>query len=77
LSILYQSDWDFPGLASLLGFTPCDCGRTDGTVDCEHKTASEMICEAADFLDDRVGDTFNSKKYLTAYETVMSLGEWG
>ena len=43
-------DWDFPGLASTFGWTPCPCGTTDGTIDCEHRTAGEMIAEAHDFL---------------------------
>ncbi len=49
---LIQSDWDFPGVASTLGFVPCECGATDGTVACEHKTPSEMISAAWDFLRD-------------------------
>lgn len=47
--ILLQTDWDYPSIASNLGFslkslqvsqrgyyglTPCDHGGTDGTVDC-------------------------------------------
>lgn len=47
---LIQTDWDFPGVASACGFEPCECGATDGTVDCEHKTASEMISAAYDWL---------------------------
>lgn len=51
-----QSDWDYPGLASMFGYVPCDCGATDGTVDCVHKTASEMISEAYDWLADHDGE---------------------
>ncbi len=50
-SILIQSDWDFPCVASYFGFVPCKCGETDGTIDCEHKTAGEMINDARNFLD--------------------------
>lgn len=50
-TVLVQTDWDFPGLAASFGFVPCDCGATDGTVDCLHKTATEMITEAIDYLD--------------------------
>lgn len=55
--IIVQSDWSYPALASLFGFVPCECGMTDGTVDCEHKTATEMISAAVDFLDAHDGAT--------------------
>jgi len=54
---LVQTDWDFPGVASTFGWVPCECGHTDGTVDCRHKTASKMIAEAAEYLGDHVGDS--------------------
>lgn len=55
-----QSDWDWAGLASTLGWVPCkECGFTDGTVDCEHRTVTEMLCEAFDFLAERAGQRFN------------------
>ncbi len=76
-SIRGQSDWDFPFIASLLGYVPCDCGLTDGTVDCEHQTAADMVLSAANFLDERLGKTFSSNKFPHAYDTVMSYGEWG
>lgn len=51
-NIYYQTDWDFPALAQMFGYVPCnECG-TDGTIDCEHKTATQMIREAQEFLDD-------------------------
>ena len=53
-SILFQLDWDFPSLASAFGFIPCDCGETDGTVDCKHHTAGDMIESATTYLDDCV-----------------------
>lgn len=50
--ILIQTDWDYPGIASSFGWCPCKkCGDTDGTVDCAHRTASEMIQEAREYLD--------------------------
>ena len=58
-TVLIQTDWDFPGVASYLGYTPCDCGATDGTVDCEHKTVSYMISAAYDFLRDHEGEKSN------------------
>lgn len=54
-----QSDWDYAGLASSLGWIPCKCGRTDGTVNCEHRTVSEMLSEAFDYLAERDGQTFD------------------
>ena len=62
--ILVQTDWDFPGLASPFGWSPCSCGATDGTVDCDHKTAGEMIAAARDFLTAHVGDTADDPGYF-------------
>ena len=55
---LVQSDWDFPGVASRTGFVSCECGATDGTVDCKHHTASHMISAAYDWLAERNGEAF-------------------
>lgn len=54
-SRLIQSDWEFPSAAIAFGWSPCFCGYTDGTVDCNHKTTIQMIWEAFDFLDQNVG----------------------
>lgn len=55
--ILYQSDWDRPSLASMFGWEPCPfCRSTDGTVDCEHRTASAMILSATNYLDNHDGE---------------------
>ena len=62
--ILIQTDWDFPGIASTFGWSPCHCGATDGTVDCPHKTASAMISEAAQYLDDHVGESVADPGYF-------------
>ncbi len=53
-----QSDWDYAGLASSLGWVPCECGCTDGTVACAHRTVSEMLSDAFDYLSERDGQTF-------------------
>jgi hypothetical protein len=53
----------YPGLASNFGFVPCECGRTDGTVDCPHKRASDMIAAAFDFLAERDGEVIESADY--------------
>ena len=62
--VLIQTDWDFPGLANTFGWVPCECGQTDGTVDCRHRTASTMIAEAAEYLGDHVGDSVEDPGYL-------------
>lgn len=62
-TVLSQSDWDWPGLASCLGWQPC-CDGTDGTVDCQHKTASEMIGEASEHLDAHLGEPFEDPGYF-------------
>jgi hypothetical protein len=55
--VLFQTDWDYPALAMHFGYRPCPyCTYTDGIVDCDHKTAGEMIALAADWLDDHEGD---------------------
>ncbi len=53
--ILVQTDFDHPGLASSFGYVACKCGETDGTVDCPHKTAGEMIIAATEYLDNNLG----------------------
>ena len=62
--ILIQTDWDYPGVASTFGWVPCECGETDGTVDCPHKTASQMISEAAEYLDEHIGNTVEDPGYF-------------
>jgi len=61
---LVQVDSDFPILASTFGWSPCSCGATDGTIDCDHKTADEMIAEAGDFLRAHVGDVTDDPGYF-------------
>ena len=63
--LLIQSDWDFLGTASTFGWVPCACGKTDSTVDCLHRTRSEMIAEAANFLDENVGMEVNDPGYFS------------
>lgn len=55
-TVLIQTDWDYPAIASCFGYAPCKCGFTDGTVDCEHKTASQMISEAFDCIVEHEGE---------------------
>ena len=62
--LLVQTDVDFPGLAATFGWTPCSCGQTDGTIDCAHRSATEMIAEARDFLHERAGSTADDPGYF-------------
>jgi hypothetical protein len=59
-TLLIDSDWDFPGVACGMGWQPCLCGRTDGTVDCKgcNRTASDMIAEAYDFIEAHQDEEF-------------------
>ncbi|MGE0536627.1 MAG: hypothetical protein AB7O68_16775 [Pirellulales bacterium] len=63
-SLLIQTDWDYPALASVFGWVPCYCGDTDGTVDCPHNTASDMIADAREWLDARIGDAAEDPGYF-------------
>ena len=62
--LLVQTDWDFPGLASTFGWPPCWCGFTDGTVDCAHRAAGEMIAEARSYLDEHLGFKVDDPGYF-------------
>lgn len=62
--ILVQTDWQYPSVASSFGYVPCECGATDGTVNCSHKTATQMISEAQDYLDEHIGDTIEDPGYF-------------
>ncbi len=62
--LLVQTDWDFPGIASTFGWSPCACGATDGTVACAHKLVGVMIAEAQAFLDDHIGDQVEDPGYF-------------
>ena len=62
--IFIQTDWDYPGIASTFGWQACTCGTTDGTVDCQHKTASEMISDAYNFLVENDGECVEDPGYF-------------
>lgn len=58
---LVQSDWEYPLVASSCGYVACkECDRTDGTIDCAHHTASEMIAAAYDFMAALDGRSFTA-----------------
>lgn len=63
--ILVQSDWDWPGIASTFGWVPCPCGETDGTIDCKHRKASEMIQEAGRWIQDHYGEVVEDPGYFS------------
>ena len=63
-SVLIQTDWDYPGTASSFGWQACECGETDGTVDCPHRKASDMIAEAGNYLDDHIGNIIDDPGYF-------------
>ena len=58
-------DYDFPSLASLFGYVACDCGCTDGSIDCEHKTASTMISEARSVIDNNLDIFVDAPGYFS------------
>lgn len=64
-TVIVQTDWDYPGVARDLGWQPCECGATDGTIDCAHHTASEMIASAREYLDDHDGESFEDPGYFS------------
>ena len=63
-SIYIQLDYDWPGTASSFGFQACECGETDGTIDCSHRTASDMIQAARLWLDDHEGEEADDPGYF-------------
>ena len=66
-TVLIQTDWDYPGLASTFGWeNPCKCGESDGTVDCKKckLTTSEMITSASQYLDDNEGKVVDDPGYF-------------
>jgi hypothetical protein len=52
-SQIFQTDWDYPGLASNFGFVPTDCVATD-------------IGTAREFLDEHDGATCEDSGYFDA-----------
>lgn len=60
-TVLIQTDWDWPGVASSMGWSPChDC--TDGTIKCDvcgRETGDHMRL-AYDFIREHTGEQFES-----------------
>jgi hypothetical protein len=74
-SLLVQTDWDYPGVASTFGWSiravqqahvRCDHRGTDGTVKCPAcgLTAADFITDARAFLDDNIGVTADDPGYF-------------
>jgi len=65
-SALFQTDWDWPSLASNFEWVPCkQCTGTDGTVDCAHSKASDMMADAYDYLREHCGETIPDPGYFS------------
>jgi hypothetical protein len=65
-NVIIDTDYDYPGLASNFGWTPCPfCRETDGTVDCKHRTAGAMMQSAQSFLDKHIGETAEDPGYFS------------
>ena len=78
--ILIQTDWDYPSIASNLGYSlrdsqvinsgyygvTCDHDGTDGTIDCKAcgYPASAFIRDAGDYLNEHDGETFDDPGYF-------------
>lgn len=65
-TILIDHDWDYPALAATWGYVPCSQCGTDGTVDCPHHTATEMITAAYDWLEAHTGEIADDPGYFDA-----------
>ncbi len=67
--LIFQTDWDFPALASTLGWNlkigreKCKHEKTDGTIDCPDcgKKAGDFIYAAQQWLDKHDGHVFRGK----------------
>jgi hypothetical protein len=60
--IFIQTDWQFPSIAALMGWSPCPSrcqykchGATDGTVDCAARSALDHILNAMAYLERNIG----------------------
>lgn len=64
--MVIQTDWDYPGLASSMGWRACECGGTDGTVDCEKcgRVADRMMAEAYDWIRAHMNEKFDDPGYF-------------
>lgn len=72
-SLLVQTDWDYPGIASNLGWSPsdvepegeCEHAGTDGTINCDCGVkVAVFLASAQSFLDDHIGEDFEDPGYF-------------
>lgn len=81
-TVLFQLDWDRPGLARSLGWDmrsrKCDHRGTDGTVTCPDcgRTADEFIAAATEWLDAHDGCTFQGRRITAGDYILNALGEY-
>ncbi len=68
--LLIQTDWDWPGVASTFGWSPCtgcpaSCeGATDGTIDCDRRIADDMIRSARAWIEEHYGAVADDPGYF-------------
>jgi hypothetical protein len=76
-TMLVQTDWEYPGIATTFGWdtfdvqhdddvTLCKHIETDGTVDCPDcgMKTSKFIAAAHDYLDEHIGDEVDDPGYF-------------
>jgi hypothetical protein len=65
-TILVDTDWGWPSLASALGWSPCH-DSTDGTIDCDvcGNTASQLITSAGEWIDNHLGEIVDDPGYFS------------
>ncbi len=67
LSLTITKNTGITELARLYGWGTCECGLSDGTKSCRHKTKEIMLEEAEQFLTDNIGweaDILQSSSHL-------------
>ena len=68
-----ETDWQFPAIASLLGWNPCmncqqDCRyETDGTIGCVALSAFDHILDAQIYLDRCIGQHIPDTNHVFDY----------
>jgi hypothetical protein len=63
-TILVQTDWDFPGVASTFGWSPPPGTPIDPTGNFPEDVFATLIADARDFLHERAGSTADDPGYF-------------
>jgi len=63
-TLLVQTDWDFPGVASGFGWSPPPGTPTDDHGNVPLDALSAVIADARDFLHERAGSTTDDPGYF-------------